>query len=87
MKITRLIWFDSLEELWEFWDTDSTVDYEDVMEDIDVQIDLDSSKTYYAVAKDLIPILRTRARQQGVSTETLVNLLLQDKVTEAAVSK
>lgn len=27
--------FDSLEEFWAFWDTHSTADYEDLMEDVE----------------------------------------------------
>ncbi len=73
--------FGSLEEFWAFWDTHSTADYEDLMEDVDVRIDIRSSKVYCAVAKDLLAQLRTRARQQGVSTETLINLWLREKVT------
>ncbi len=75
--------FDSIEAFWEFWDTHSTADYEDLMEDVEVQFNLESSKTYCAVAKDLIDQLRTLARQQGVSTETLINLWLQEKAMGA----
>ena len=76
--------FDSLEEFWTFWDTHSTADYEDLMEDVDVRVDIHSSKVYCAVAKDLLAQLRTHAQQQGVSTETLVNLWLREKVTKVA---
>ena len=79
--------FKSLEEFWEFWDTHSTADYEDLMENVDVHVDLSSSKVYCAVAKDLINLLRTQARQQGVSTETLINLWLKEKVIETAKIK
>jgi len=79
--------FKSLEEFWEFWDTHSTADYEDLMEDVDVQVDLNSSKVYCAVSKDLITQLRNQARQQGVSTETLINLWLKEKVIEKAKVK
>ena len=44
--------FGSLEEFWAFWDTHSTADYEDQMEDVD--IDIRSSKVYCALAKDLL---------------------------------
>ena len=44
--------FDSIEAFWTFWDTHSTADYEDSMEDVEVQFNLRSSKTYCAVAKD-----------------------------------
>lgn len=76
--------FDSFEEFWAFWDTHNTTDYEDLMEDVDVQINLRSSKIYCAVAKDLIAQLRAQARQQGVSIETLINFWLQEKITKAA---
>ena len=72
--------FGSLEEFCEFWDTHSTSDYEDLMEDVDVSIDIHTSKVYCAVAKDLLTQLQIHARQQGVSTETLINLWLREKV-------
>ena len=76
--------FDSLEEFWEFWDTHSSADYEDLMEPVDVEIDISSHKIYCAIAKDVLSQLRTQARQQGVSTETLINLWLQEKLAESA---
>lgn len=79
--------FGSLEEFWAFWDSHSTADYEDFMEDVDVHVDIRSSKMYCAVAKDIIAQLRSQARRQGVSTETLINLWLREKVTEAAQSE
>ena len=75
--------FDSLEEFWRLWDIHSTADYEDLMEDVDVQINLGSSKIYCAVEKDLVTQLRTQAHQQGASMETLINLWLREKVIEA----
>ncbi len=76
--------FDSLEELWGFWDTHSSADYEDLMETVEVEIELTSSKIYCAIAKDLLFEVRTQARQQGVSTETLINLWLQEKLSVSA---
>ncbi|MCB9099958.1 MAG: hypothetical protein H6632_10485 [Anaerolineales bacterium] len=76
--------FDSLEEFWGFWDTHSSADYEDLMETVDVEIELTSSKIYCAIAKDLLSQVRTQARQQGVSTETLINLWLQEKLSVLA---
>lgn len=32
--------FRLLEEFWAFWDTHSTADYEDLMEDLDVQVNI-----------------------------------------------
>ncbi len=76
--------FESIEAFQEFWDTHSSADYEESMEEVEVEIDLRSSQVYCAVAKDLLTQLRAQARRQGVSTETLVNLWLREKAAEAA---
>ncbi len=72
--------FDTVEELWSFWDTHSSADYEDIMESVEVEVDLSTSRVYCPVAKDLVRQVRSRARQQGVSTETLINIWLQEKL-------
>jgi hypothetical protein len=54
-----------------------------MMEDVDTQVTLHSSKTYCAVAKDVMAQVRAQARRQGVSTETLINLWLQEKAAES----
>jgi len=76
--------FATLEELSDFWDTHSSADYEEVMEPVEVEIDLSSSKVYCPVARDLLRQVRRQARQQGVSTETLINLWLQEKLRASA---
>jgi hypothetical protein len=76
--------FKTLEELSEFWDTHSTADYEEEMEPVEAEIDLSSSKVYCPVAKDLLRQVRDPARHQGVSTETLINLWLQEKLRASA---
>jgi len=76
--------FDSSEEFWDFWDTHSSADYEDSMEPVEFEIELSSTKTYLPISKALYPQIRLQARQQGISTETLVNLWLQEKLAEKA---
>ena len=76
--------FCTLEELWGFWDTHSSADYEDAKEPIEVEIDLTSSKVYCPVAKDLLRKVRAQAHEQGVSTETLINLWLQERLCASA---
>ncbi len=76
--------FDSLEALGEFWDSHSTADYEKWMEPVEMEFDLAPSKIYLAVAKNLLGPIRQVAKQQGVSTETVVNLWLQEKLAELA---
>ena len=46
-----------------------------------------SSKVYCAVAKDMLAQVRDQARRQGVSTETLINLWLQEKAASVMHNK
>ncbi len=75
--------FESLDEAGAFWDTHSSADYEDLREDVDVDVDLSSSKIYCAIDKELVRRLREQARRLGVSTEELINGWLQEKVAAA----
>lgn len=77
--------FASLAEAGEFWDTHSTADYEDLMVDAAFEISLTGRPTYYvAVAKDMALALQNIAQQQGISTQTLINLWLQEKLLHTA---
>ena len=76
--------FASLAEAGEFWDTHDSGEYEDLMTPIEIEVDVSTERVYMAIAKDVVARLRTRARQQGVSTETLVNLWLQEKLLQGA---
>ncbi len=79
--------FSSLEEFWEFWDTHSTADYEGLMEEADVRINVRSSKAYCALAKDLFAQVRAEARRQGVSAEALIHLWLAEKLKQQEKTK
>lgn len=75
--------FETLDEAGEFWDTHSSAEYEDEMEDIDIEIDLSTSKVYCPIEKELARHLREQARREGVSTEELVHRWLQERVIAA----
>jgi hypothetical protein len=82
--------FNSLEELAEFWDTHSTADYEEFLGDEEVQVEMGLPRpdTYYVVLeKRLGAKVDQVARQHGVSIETLVNLWIQEKLTEEEYRK
>jgi hypothetical protein len=71
--------FSSLEEFWAFWGTHSTADYEDLMKDADAEVDIQSNRIYCAVASDIVERARAEAREQGVLTETVINLWLRGR--------
>ena len=72
--------FSSLEEAGEFWDTHSGADYEEYMQEVHFEVDLKRSVKEVRVADQVLREVRKIAHQQGITTETLVNLWLQEKV-------
>lgn len=71
--------FNSAEEAGEFWDTHSGADYEEFMRAAHFDVDLKNHSTEVRVSDDVIRAVRKIARRQGVTSETLVNLWLQEK--------
>lgn len=63
--------FQTLESFWEFWDTHSSADYENLMEDVEVEVDLQTSKVYCPVQKDLIKELQIYARSKECRSKPL----------------
>ena len=75
--------FASLDEAGAFWDTHSSADYEDEMEDVDVEVDLSATKFYCRIDKQLVRRLLERARREGLSTEELIDRWLRERVATA----
>lgn len=70
----------SLLEASNFWDEHSLLDFPDTEEVRDVDIQIEREVYYCPVSRALMKRLQDRARTEGVSTETLVNLYLQEKL-------
>ncbi|MDP2975015.1 MAG: CopG family antitoxin [Anaerolineales bacterium] len=74
----------SIEEIVQFWDTHSTADYDDEMEDVAFDIDLREEVFVVALVPELAEVIGRAAKARGVTTETLVNLWLAEKVKAPA---
>jgi hypothetical protein len=72
----------SVLEASEFWDEHSLLDFPDVKEVKGVEIYIERELYYCPVSRGLMQRLQDRARAEGVSTETLVNLYLQEKLAQ-----
>jgi len=73
----------SYEEMAEFWDTHSLAEYWDQTEAAEFEISDDAKRHYLvSVDRDLLARVRKLARLRGVSTESLVNLLLAETLGE-----
>ena len=71
--------FPSIEEAAEFWETHSLADYEDLTEEVEVEISL--VRNHFRVDRELARRIGRIARRRGISSETLVNLWLKEKAS------
>jgi len=70
----------SYEEIGEYWDTHDAGDI--VTGPVDFEVDLKSERFYYPIERSLSDKVIQIAHERGVSAETLVNLWIQEKVSE-----
>ena len=68
----------SIEQASEFWDTHSVADYPSHI--VEMEFKPEERITFVAVANELLRQLDIKAKENGVSIETLVNLWLQEKL-------
>ena len=74
----------SIDEIVAFWDAHSTADYADEMEDVSFAFDIQEETFTVALVPSLVGLLAHKAKANGVSTETLVNLWLAERLQLAA---
>ena len=75
--------FNGYEEMAEFWDTHSLADYWDQTELADFEIAPEARRRYLvAVDREVLARVQRLARTRGVSSESLVNLLLEQRLQE-----
>ncbi len=73
--------FASLEEAAEFWDTHDSADYEEYMRDVACEVEIEYRRFLISLDSDLFRKVSSIARAKGVSSETLVNLWIQEKAS------
>ena len=74
---------DSYEQIGEFWDTHSLADYWDQTEPAEFEISPQARRRYLvAVDPDLLKRVQQLAQRRGLATESLINLLLEQRLHE-----
>ena len=76
--------FNSVAEAADFWDTHDLADYWDLTREAKFEVDLQRRVFLMALEPELAKKLVACARKQGVSTETLINVWLTEKLTTAS---
>ena len=76
----------SYEEISDFWDTHSLADYWDQTEPADFEIAANARRRYLvALDPQLLQRAQQLARKRGLSTESLVNLLLEQRIHQLEI--
>jgi len=74
--------FESLDETIRFFEENDMGEYLDQMPEVEFVVDVQTNRAYVAVESTLSERLSEIARKRGISSETLVNLWLQEKIFE-----
>jgi len=75
--------FKSIEEAADFWDEHDLTDYWDLTKEVQMEVDIQRRVFLTALEPTLAQQLTAIAHKQGISTETLVNVWLKEKVEES----
>jgi hypothetical protein len=76
----------SYDEIVEFWETHSLADYWDQTEPADFEVDPNARRRYLvAVDPELLQRAQKMALSRGLSTESLVNLFLEQRLHQIEV--
>lgn len=79
--------FKSVPEAGEFWDNHDLADYWELTQEVSFAVDIQRRVFLTAVEPELAKKLVACARKQGVSTETLINVWLAEKLTATTEGK
>lgn len=74
--------FATLEEAGEFWDTHDLGDYWDQTEEVEMSFCLKRKRHLFAIEPGLARALHEAAAARGVSTETIANLWLRERLAK-----
>ena len=72
----------SYKEIGEFWDRHDLTKFWNRTKKVRFEVQIDSETIYYAVEKTLSEKIQSLAKRRGVSSDTLVNLWIQQRLEE-----
>lgn len=85
-QLTSISKASTVEEVADFWDTHSLGDYWDQTHEVDFTVTA-IRRRRVTLDPEIYDRVETEARTRGIMPETLVNLLLSDRLYQAGVSK
>jgi hypothetical protein len=79
--------FQNVAEAADFWDEHDLTDYWDLTREVDFEVDMQRRAFVTVLESELAKKLTACARQQGISTETLINVWLTEKIVATGQQK
>ena len=72
----------TLEEMADFWDTHSLADFDDQTHEVEMTFDPSARRSVVGIETELMAEIRRIAKERQVSTQTLVNMWLRQRVDQ-----
>jgi len=72
----------SYKEIGEYWDVHDLSEFWEKTKKVKFDVQIETEITYYPIEKSLSEKLQSVAKKQGVSSDTLINLWIQQKLQE-----
>jgi hypothetical protein len=72
----------SYQEIGEYWDKHDLADIWEQTEQVQFDINIQSERRYFAVEYSISEKIIKIAKRRGISTETLINLWLKEKINQ-----
>ena len=72
--------YNTIEKASEYWDSHSIADHWDQTQEAHFDVEIDEQPRYILLEKKIAQKVFAKAKEQKISPETLVNLILADKL-------
>jgi len=85
-KIATIPDFKTIGEFQEFWDSHDLSDYWEKLEEVSFAVDIRRRKNLVAVDPELLAKVRNQAKVKGISSESLINVWITEKLLKTVKS-
>jgi hypothetical protein len=75
--------FETYEEAAEFWETHDSTDYEDIMEEVEIRVDLTKRRYLIELDKNSAELLLENAQKKGVSASNIASEIIEKQLARA----
>lgn len=72
-------------EIGEYWDSHDLSEVWDKTRKVKFDVDIESEATYYALERNLADKVEAMAKKQGISSDTLINLWIQQRLQRTEI--